>query len=218
VLEDVAVRLGGRNVLEGIDLAAEQGSPLGLTGPSGSGKTSLCLVVAGVLTPSGGRILYDGRPFVSGRAVSVGLVLQNHGLVAGLTAEENVSLPMQARRMVKQQIARQCSEALAAVGLIENAKRPVDGLSGGERQRVGIARALALDPDVLVADEPTAELDPDNRERVLRLLRAHAQRRRIVVVASDDPEVVGTLPHLVELEEGRIRSDSRGARWRADRA
>lgn len=214
-LEHVSVRIGGRSVLEEIDLEIEEGSPVGLTGPSGSGKTSLCLLVAGVVAPSRGRIVLGGRLFVPGRDASVGLVLQNHGVVGGLTAEENVSLPMQARRMARGRIAKRCAEALQAVGLSEHAKRPVDGLSGGERQRVGIARALASDPEILVADEPTGELDPDNRERVLRLVRAHAERGRIVVVASDDLEVVGALPRLVELEGGRIRSDSRSGSWRA---
>lgn len=90
------------------------------------------------------------------------------------------------------------------MGLATAATRPVEELSGGERQRVGVARALAIEPAILVADEPTAELDPDNRERVLSLITEPAETPRIVVVASDDPEVVARFPRHVEMSAGRI--------------
>ena len=108
------------------------------------------------------------------------------------------------------EIARHCAGALDSVGLGREAARPVEQLSGGERQRVGVARAAAGDPLVLVADEPTAELDPDNRSRVLALLAGLGAAGSIVVVASDDPEVVATSPLVVELAEGRIVSAPAG--------
>lgn len=203
-LEQVGVDLGGRAVLEAIDLVIDAGVPVGLTGPSGSGKTILCLVLARALAPSRGHVLLDGRPFVSGDETPVGFVLQTHGLVGGLTAEENVALPLQARRLGRVEIASRSSRALASVSLADQAARPVEELSGGERQRVGIARALAGDPLVLIADEPTSELDPENRERVLGLLMAHAETPRIVLVASDDPDIVTAFPRVVELHRGRI--------------
>jgi ABC-type lipoprotein export system ATPase subunit len=202
-LQELEVRLGGRRVLEEIDLVVEAGVPVGLTGPSGSGKTVLCLVLAGALAPTRGRVLLDGRPLVAGRT-PVGLILQTHGLVAGLTAEENVALPLQARGLDRADIGERSLRALTSVGLAEQATRPVEDLSGGEHQRVGIARALAGDPLVVIADEPTAELDPGNRETVLSLLMAHGVQTRIVVVASDDPEVVAAFPRVVELNAGRI--------------
>lgn len=218
-LEGVGVDLGGRPVLDGIHLLLEAGEPVALTGPSGSGKTILCLVLAGALAPSRGTVRLNERPWPAagdpGRAGTegadqhmatevAGLILQTHGLVQGLTATENVALPLQARRVPRPEAARRTAQALADVGLEKHAARPVDGLSGGERQRVGIARALALDPAVLVADEPTAELDPTNRERVLRLLKGHASKGRVVVIASDDPEIVNSCGRTVVLEHGAL--------------
>jgi ABC-type lipoprotein export system ATPase subunit len=204
-LEDVDVELDGRKALTNIDLAVTGGDPLGLTGPSGSGKTILCLVLAGALAPTRGRLLLNGKPLTAQDRLRVGLIFQNHGLVAGLTALENVALPLQARRMGRAEIARRCSEALASVGLADESTRLVEELSGGERQRVGVARALAGDPEVVIADEPTAELDPENRERVLGLLIGPRASQRIVVVASDDPEIMMRLHSFVELTGGRVK-------------
>jgi putative ABC transport system ATP-binding protein len=202
----IDVDLGGRTVLAGIDAVLAPGSPIGVTGASGSGKSVLCLVVAGALRPTRGEVRYDGKPFPGDGTVSRGIVLQTHGLVGGLTAAENVSLPMQVRGMPRAEVLERADAALASVGLGEHSGRPVDELSGGERQRVGIARALAGDPAVLVADEPTAELDADNRERVLALLVQHAARGSVVLVASDDPEVLAVCGSLIPLERGRLAS------------
>ncbi len=206
MLRDVGVDLGGRAAIERIDLAVSAGVPMGLTGPSGSGKTVLCLVLAGALAPTRGEVLLDEQTFEGGSETAVGLILQSHGLVAGLTAEENVALPLQARRLSRNDVARRSLQALASVGLVDHADRRVEELSGGEHQRVGIARALAADPVILVADEPTAELDPENRAIVLDLLIAHAAKSNIVVVASDDPEVIAVLPQVVELRRGQVEA------------
>jgi putative ABC transport system ATP-binding protein len=206
VVEDVAVELGGRRVLEHVDLTLDAGRPVGLTGPSGSGKTVLCLVLAGALRPTSGSVRLDraaGAPAAPAGYLA-GLVLQSHGLVSGLTAEENVALPLQARRVERADVAARTAAALGDVGLEKHAARLVDELSGGERQRVGIARAMALDPTVLVADEPTSELDPGNRERVLSLFTALSGRGRVVVIASDDPEVSGGCGSVVALERGSV--------------
>lgn len=201
-LRAVSVELVHHPALSGVDLVVEPGVPVAVTGPSGSGKTVLCLVLAGAMAPSSGSVELDGRP-LSRHETRIGLVLQHHGLVGGLTAAENVAVPLQARRLPGQEIGDRCAVALGALGLAPLAGRLVDELSGGERQRVGIARALAGDPTILVADEPTAELDPDNRAKVLDLLLRHAAAGRIVVVASDDPEVVGVFPSVVTLAQGR---------------
>jgi len=203
-LEDVDVELAGRKVLDHINLTVTSGNPLGLTGPSGSGKTILCLVLAGAIAPTRGRLHLDAQSLTSHDRQQVGLILQNHGLVGGLTAQENVALPLQARRMSRADIARRCSEALASVGLGDESDRLVEELSGGERQRVGVARALAGDPPVLIADEPTTELDPENRERVLGLLIGPSAAGRIVVVASDDPEIMMRLHSFAQLTSGRL--------------
>lgn len=212
-LEGVGLDIGGRHVLDGVHLAVTAGEMVAVTGPSGSGKTVLCLLLAGALAPSRGRLYVRGpasdevarasrrRPT---NAVTTSLILQVHGLVSGLTAEENVALPLQSRGVARETSARRTADALADVGLARHAARLVDELSGGERQRVGIARALASDPAILVADEPTAELDPGNRARVMELLTALAADDRIVVVASDDPEVEESCARSVALDAGRI--------------
>jgi len=207
-LEGVVIERKGRRLLGPLDLAIEAGVPLAFTGPSGSGKTVLCLVLAGAVVPTHGRVSLEGRPFVAGAETSIGLVMQTHGLMAGLTAEENVAIPLQARHLEPTEISRRTALALESVGLASEASRPVDDLSGGERQRVGVARAMAGDPLVLVADEPTAELDPGNRQRVLSLLAEHADLGNFVVVASDDPEVVDAFPRKIELSDGHIRERS----------
>lgn len=202
-LDGVGVQLSDRWVLDHIDLRVEPGEPLGIAGPSGSGKTVLCSVLAGAVEPSRGSVRYGSVAMGEARP-DVGLILQNHGLLSGLTAAENVAFPLQARGLERDSAIARVEAALAAVGLTEQKDRPVDELSGGQRQRVGVARALAGDPEVLVADEPTAELDPDNRERVLDLLLAHAARGNVVVIASDDPEVIAACTRVVHLLEGDI--------------
>lgn len=198
----VDLELAGRRVLDGVDLRVEPGEPVAVTGPSGSGKTALCLVLAGALPPTRGRVRLHGQPL--GRSTPVGLVLQGHGLVAGLSAGENVALPLQERGLDPAAVAEQAGDALAAVGLAGRLQRLVEDLSGGERQRVGVARAIAGDPDLVVADEPTSELDPDNRARVLDLLLGGPGARRVVVVASDDPEVIGRVGRAIRLDRGRV--------------
>jgi putative ABC transport system ATP-binding protein len=203
-LEGVGLDLGGHRVLDGIDLRLEPGSSVALTGPSGAGKTVLCLILAGALRPTSGRVVVDGADWGNGSRPTVGFVLQSHGLVGGLTSAENVALLLQARRMEPAEAERRTQQALAEVGLTDEAGRMVEELSGGERQRVGIARAIAGDPDLLVADEPTSELDPENRARVLELIASVAARGGIVVVASDDPEVLSRFATVVRLDRGTI--------------
>jgi ABC-type lipoprotein export system ATPase subunit len=201
-LDGVTFAPEGNRILGPLDLLVPVGEPLAVTGPSGSGKTTACLLLAGVLEPTGGRVLLDGLPFKDGRP-TVGLVLQTHGLVMGMTAAENVALPLQARGLARHDIVRRTASSLASVGLAAGAGRPVEELSGGERQRVGVARAVAGDPQVLIADEPTAELDADNRARVIDLLTGPTAVPRIVVVASDDPEILAGFRHVVELPAPR---------------
>jgi putative ABC transport system ATP-binding protein len=203
-LEDVSVTFAATAALRGVDLTIDAGTGVAVTGPSGSGKSTLCLVLAGLLSPSSGRVLVNGSELSAARRGDIGFVPQSHGLVSGLTAAETVALPLQARRLERDEISERTSAALASVGLADHASRLVDQLSGGERQRVAIARALAGDPTVLIGDEPTAELDPDNRERVLNLFRDRIGRGRIVVIATDDAEVQGSFSRVVELDEGSI--------------
>ena len=203
-LVDVGLEIAGRRALTDVNLVFEGGVPVAVTGPSGSGKSALCLVLAGAVEPTGGTVLVDGHLMSDQGREGTGLILQVHGLVGGLTAIENVALPLHARRGPVGDALDRSMSALAAVGLADDGHRVVDELSGGECQRVGIARALAGDPDIIVADEPTAELDPDNRETILEILLAAGDQGKIVVVASDDPIVISRFPVVIELAEGLV--------------
>jgi len=198
--------LGGRGVLDGIDVTVRSGEPLAVSGPSGSGKTVLLLALAGLLPATRGAVLMDDEPIPTDDPTwraAVGVILQNQGLVPELTAEENVALPLRERRLGLTELATRSSEALSAVGLATLGDRLAGEMSGGQRQRVGVARALAGGPHILMADEPTAELDPDNRSLILGLLLASSPPR-IVVVASNDPEVTDACARVVHLRDGRL--------------
>ncbi|MGO8874515.1 MAG: ABC transporter ATP-binding protein [Acidimicrobiales bacterium] len=196
----VSVRLGGRRVLDGLDLVAHAGRAVAVSGHSGSGKTTLMMVLAGLLAPDEGTV---DRP---GPARRIGFVPQSFGLAPGLTAAENVSLPMQAAavRIATAEIETRSLAALGAVGLAGTEDRLVTELSGGQRQRVAVARVLAGEPDIVVADEPTAELDADSRQRVLRLLLGLASGGALVVLATHDPEVADCCDDWWELVDGHL--------------
>jgi ABC-type lipoprotein export system ATPase subunit len=203
--QGVGVDVGSRVILDKVDLKVAAGETVVITGPSGSGKTTLLLVMAGLQEPDRGQVLLDGQPLSSGDAVRrrFGIVLQNHGLVSVLTAAENVALPLQARGLAPAEVAERTREALVAVGLADSANRLVRDLSGGQRQSV--ARALAAAPEVLVADEPTSELDAEKRALVLGLLRAHGDKGNIVVLASHDQKVADAADRALALVDGRPR-------------
>jgi putative ABC transport system ATP-binding protein len=207
-VQDLRVDLGGRAVLDGIDLAVTAGQSIAVTGPSGSGKTVLLHTLAGLIHPAGGHVWLDGKPLDQAtlRHAPIGLILQHHGLASGLTAVENIALPLQQRGLTREEITVRCHTALEAVDLEAAGQRMVDELSGGQRQRIGVARALAGEPSVVLADEPTAELDPVNRALVLSaLLDPSAQR--IVLIVANDPDLVEACDGTIRLYDGRIQSD-----------
>ncbi len=208
--DGLGLDLGGRAVLRGIGLTARPGEPLAISGPSGSGKTVLLLALAGLVAPTEGRVVIGGMPVGPGMTSlgpRFGVILQTQGLAAELTAEENVALPLQERGLPPADVASRTGEALTAVGLDGVGDRLSGQLSGGQRQRVGVARALAGGPDIVIADEPTAELDADNRSRVLTLVLGSSPER-IVVIASNDPDVVDACHRVVRLRDGRIESQT----------
>ena len=184
---------GGRVILDGIDVRAAPGERLAITGPSGAGKSTLLAILAGLEAPDRG-VVRLGEEVVRPGAGPVlrrrfGIVFQGYGLLSLLTAAENVELVLAARRMRPRDTRARAAGMLAAVGLGARADHLVEELSGGEQQRVAVARALAADPEIVIADEPTAELDAENRERVLALLLGAADRGATVLVATHDPDV-----------------------------
>jgi ABC-type lipoprotein export system ATPase subunit len=206
------LRLGGRDLLDGVDLDVAPGDVTAISGPSGSGKTSLLMVLAGVLPPDAGRV--DLVP-VGGVApadrggdhkgeAAVGYVPQSLGLVPHLTATENVAIPLQVRGLAPAVIRQRVEAALGSVGLAVVGDRIVTELSGGQRQRVAVARAIAGGPDVLVADEATTDLDPENRSIVLALFHGLAEGGCAVVLATHDPSVIEACPHTYLLEAGAL--------------
>ena len=197
--EGLTVEGAGSLLVEDFDFAAHAGRVQGITGPSSSGKTSLLYVIGGLLPAARGQLLADGRSLVLWRDVSVGLVFQNLCLVPFLTAQETVALPLQAHGVSREEIAERSTAALSDVGLGNHMAQLVGDLSGGQRQRVAVARALAYRPDVILADEPTAALDPHWRGVVLELLRAAARRGAIVVISSSDEEVIAACDEVTTI-------------------
>ena len=201
----VAVR-GARTVLAGVDVEVHAGERLALLGPSGSGKTTLLTLLGGLERPQAGVVRLGATDVATldppALRASVGLVLQGYGLVSLLTAQENVALPLMARRVPRSEVERRTDDALRAVGLGERGTHLVEELSGGEQQRVAVARALASEPAVLLADEPTAELDAASRGVVLDLLLGRARTGVAVVLATHDPVVARRCDRRLQVEDG----------------
>jgi ABC-type lipoprotein export system ATPase subunit len=197
----VGVDVDGRALLDDVNLFVDSGHMLVITGASGTGKTILALTLAGVIEPTRGEVTLGSTPLgtLTAFADRPALVTQDFGLISVLTAEETVSLPLQVRALSKDEIRERSMRWLTALGLAACATRPVTELSGGQRQRVAIARALAKGADVIVMDEPTAELDPVNRALLLSLLEIELDRGAVVVVVSHEADVIARADIVIEL-------------------
>jgi putative ABC transport system ATP-binding protein len=198
---------GSRALLDDIALEFHAGELTALSGPSGSGKTTLLSIAGGLLEPTSGATSYDGRPMWQGTGdprPEVAFVLQVYGLVPILSARENVSIALRARGVKPADADEQAEAALARFHIADLGDRQVEELSGGQMQRVACARGLVVDSGVLLADEPTSELDEGNRGLVLAELRKEAERGAVVVVATHDPAVVDACDRHYVLDEGRL--------------
>jgi putative ABC transport system ATP-binding protein len=193
--------------IDGLNLDVGEGSLAILLGPSGCGKTTLLSCLGGILKPAEGRIEFgdidltklDRRELSEYRRKTVGIVFQAFNLVPSLTAIENVMVPMRAAHMSRHKAHERAEELLARVGLKERMRHRPGDLSGGQQQRVAVARAIALDPPLLLADEPTAHLDFIQVEEVLKLIRELAEGERVVVVATHDTRILPLADQVVEL-------------------
>jgi putative ABC transport system ATP-binding protein len=207
-LAGVTVRYGDEVAVDAVGLTAYAGELIAVTGHSGAGKSSLLWAVAGAVAAEGSVTL--GEDVVSDRtgAVALGIevIPQGSALAVLLSARENVALPLLARGVRPDEARRRAEAALAAVGLEESATHLAEELSGGQQQRVAVARGLALRGRVLLADEPTSELDHDNRELVLGLLRREAERGAIVLMATHDPEAAERADGEVRLDDGQLEA------------
>ena len=205
--------------LDGVDLTIARGEYLSIEGPSGSGKTSLLNLIGLLDVPSEGRVLWQGAP-VEGlserertrlRRTGIGFIFQRFYLLPTLTAMENVELPLQARGVASAERRLRARMLLAQVGLGDREGSFPHQLSGGEEQRVAIARALANSPQLLLADEPTGELDSTRAQQVLDLLEdAHRRSGAAVVVVTHNPAVAARASRHLEMRDGRVVSDSAG--------
>jgi lipoprotein-releasing system ATP-binding protein len=212
--------LGGEiptTLVADIDLAVHGGEFVAITGPSGSGKSSLMYLLGLLDVPTSGRILIDGRDTTdiddderaALRLGHLGFVFQFHFLLPEFSALDNVMLPMRALgRLSPREQKERAASLLASLGLDQHARKRPDQLSGGQRQRVAIARALANDPPLILADEPTGNLDTASSEQVLTILREVVDtRRKAVVVVTHDLDLAARADRRIHIVDGRIASD-----------
>lgn len=204
---------GEVHALSSASLEVAAGELLVVRGPSGSGKTTLLNLLGGLDRPTSGSVwLGDSELTVLGekavltaRRERIGYVFQSFGLVPVLSAAENVEVPLRLRRTAPAERAERVAAALDAVGLTGHAKQRPYELSGGQQQRVGIARALVADPELLLADEPTGQLDSGTAAVVMDLLARVVHERGVAaVVSTHDPELMARADRVVELHDGRV--------------
>lgn len=204
--------------LRGLDMSLADGELVAVQGPSGCGKTTLLNLVGGIDRPTAGRIEVDGAnivdytdgDLVEYRRNDVGFVFQFFNLVPTLTAEENIQLPMRlASKPGSERIAR-TNELLKLVGLEKRSSHRPDELSGGEQQRIAIATALANDPPLLLADEPTGELDTKTGHETLELFRRlNEEFKKTILVVTHDKRVASIAHRVMQIEDGKIVGEAR---------
>ncbi len=204
------------HALRGVSINIRSGEFLGIVGPSGSGKSTLLGLIGGLDSPSGGRVFIDGvdithlneRALTRIRNEKIGFVFQSYNLIPTLTALENVALPVQFARHRRYDPRKRAREILTLLGLGDRLGHRPGQLSGGQQQRVAIARALANDPPVLLADEPTGNLDTAASAAVLETLRTvQTQINTTIVIVTHDMEVASHVDRLITLVDGRVAQD-----------
>ncbi len=203
--------------LRGVSLSVRRGETVAVVGPSGSGKSTLLNLIGGLDRPSRGRILLEGRNLAEldddelalVRREKIGFVFQFFHLLPTLTCVENVALPLHLRGWSRRSAEARARELLALVGLGERLDHLPEELSGGERQRVAIARALAANPPVLLADEPTGNLDTRTGAEILTLLAdLHTRLGTTMLIVTHDAQVARACARVVTLRDGQIVGDS----------
>jgi putative ABC transport system ATP-binding protein len=201
------------HVLDGLDLALEEGSFVALMGPSGSGKSTLLNIVAGLDQPSKGTAFVAGQELTrlsegelaKFRSRTIGFVFQSYNLLPVLTAVENVELPLQLTHLDGKERRKRAGTALRVVGLEDRSDHYPRQLSGGQEQRVAIARAIVNDPTIIVADEPTGDLDRQSAEEIMGLLeKLNREFNKTILMVTHDPEAADHAQRTVRLNKGRL--------------
>ena len=200
-------------VLHGLTLDIPKGDFVALMGPSGSGKTTLLNLIGGLDKPTSGEITVAGRRIdqlgsgavANWRARNIGFVFQFYNLMPVLSAEANVELPLLLTKLSAAQRRKNVAVALEVVGLADRAKHKPKELSGGQEQRVAIARALVSDPQLLVCDEPTGDLDRKTADEILGLLQVlNREHAKTIVIVTHDPKAAGFAQRTLHLEKGQL--------------
>jgi putative ABC transport system ATP-binding protein len=207
-------------VLRGVNLDVANGELLGLMGPSGSGKSTLLNLIAGLDRPTTGEVIVAGDrlstmdegKIAKWRSSHIGFVFQFYHLIPVLTAFENVELPLLLFNMPASKRRQQVHLTLELVGLKHRMHHRPGQMSGGEQQRVGIARALVTDPTLIVADEPTGDLDSNTSQEILDLIQAvHEDLHKTVIIVTHDPRAAARAERVVHMEKGVLQEGSREA-------
>jgi putative ABC transport system ATP-binding protein len=204
------------HALRGISFSVPEGRLVALRGRSGSGKTTLLNIVGGLDTPDGGTVHVDGKDVTAMgerdrmrlRREAVAYIFQSFGLLPVLSAAENVGVPLRIAGTPPRQREERVASMLSLVGLADHVRQRPGELSGGQQQRVAIARALAIRPRLLLADEPTGQLDQETGKQIMRLLREVVRSEGVTaLVATHDPELIGLADSVMNLEDGIIKPD-----------
>ena len=204
-------------VLHGIDVEIPKGDFVALMGPSGSGKTTLLNLIGGLDTPSSGSVSvagqridqFSGTQLAKWRAENVGFVFQFYNLLPVLTAQKNVELPLLLKKMGAAERAKRANLALTLVGLGDRTSHKPKELSGGQEQRVAIARAIVTDPLVLLADEPTGNLDTARSHEIMELLtRLNDERDLTIIMVTHEPDMAAFAHRTIRFVDGHIESDT----------
>jgi len=202
-------------VLHNINFEVPEGEFLGLMGPSGSGKTTLLNLIAGIDRPSSGRVVVCGEDLsrlsegalARWRSRNIGFVFQLYNLMPVLTAFENVELPLLLTKLNRSERRRQVETALSIVGLADRMKHYPSQLSGGQEQRVAIARAIVTDPNLLLADEPTGDLDKQSAKEIMELLsRLNREFNKTIIVVTHDPRAAEKARIIRHLDKGELEA------------
>ena len=199
-------------VLKGIDLEIEEGEFIALMGPSGSGKSTLLNIVGCLDRPTSGRFLLLGQDIsltsddelARLRREELGFIFQTFNLIGRISVQKNVELPMMLRGVVRQKRRERALKLLQDIGIGHRSDFSPQNISGGERQRVAIARALANDPKIIIADEPTGNLDLKNSNEVMKILSKLNQEGRTIIMVTHNPEITENCSRVIRLRDGRI--------------
>jgi lipoprotein-releasing system ATP-binding protein len=212
-LDNITRSFGSLQVLKDISLNINRGEVVSITGPSGAGKTTLLQIMGSLDKPDGGRVLYDGQDItrMSEKEISafrnrhIGFVFQFHQLLPEFTAQENITIPMLIGGQGMRQANTRAKELLELLGLADRADHKPSELSGGEKQRIAVARALANQPDVILADEPSGSLDTKNKEELHKLFFSlRDQLGQTFVIVTHDESLAAMTDRTIRLLDGSI--------------